>query len=101
MNIEKGLKNSYSVLNAKAHITQINDNKYEVNIKHRKKFCPIGGKYNPDKANLIQKSICIPYTVGFLNEMDPQFKYSWEIHKCILESNENYCRYTLYLDKKD
>lgn len=101
LNIEKGLKNSYSVLNAKAHITQINDNKYEVNIKHRKKFCPIGGKYNPDKANLIQKSICIPYTVGFLNEMDPQFKYSWEIHKCILESNENYCRYTLYLDKKD
>lgn len=99
--IEAGLKESYSVLDAKTHITKINDNTFEVLTKHRKKFCPIGGKFNPNRAELIQKSVCIPYTVGFLNELDPDFKYNWTIHDCILENNENCCRYTLYLDKKD
>lgn len=100
-NIESGLKKSYTVLDAKAQITRINDKQLEVKIKHRKKFCPIGGKYDPDKATLIQKSICIPYTVGFLNEMAPQFKYNWDIHECILKTHSNYCRYTLYLEKRE
>lgn len=98
--IETGLKESYTVLNAKAQLNRINNKEIEIKIKHRKKFCPIGGKYDPDKAELIQKSVCIPYTVGFLNEMDPQFKYSWDIHECILDTNSNQCRYTLYLEKK-
>jgi len=84
--IDSGLKKSYTVLDATAQI---------------KKFCPIGGKYDPEKADLIQKSVCIPYTVGFLNEMDPQFKYKWDIHECILNTNTNYCRYTLYLEKRE
>jgi len=101
LGIGSGLKKSYTVLDAKAQIKQINANQLEVKIKHRKKFCPIGGKYNPDKANLIQKSVCIPYTVGFLNEMDSQFKYNWDIHECILETNNHHCRYTLFLEKKE
>jgi len=99
--IESGLKKSYTVLDANVHIKRINHKEIEVKIKHRKKFCPIGGKYDPDKAELIQKSVCIPYTVEFLNEMDPNFKYNWDIHECILETNNNYCRYTLYLEKKN
>jgi hypothetical protein len=99
--IELGLKKSYTVLDAKAQINRISDSQLEIKIKHRKKFCPIGGKYDPNKADLIQKSVCIPYTVGFLNEMDSQFKYQWDIHECVLETNNHYCRYTLYLEKKE
>ena len=102
LSIDSGLKKSYTVLDATAQINRKkNDKEIEVTIKHRKKFCPIGGKYDPEKADLIQKSLCIPYTVGFLNEMDPQFKYKWDIHECILNTNTNYCRYTLYLEKRE
>ncbi len=100
VDIEAGLKESYRVLGATAHLNRKND-KIEVKTKHRKKFCPIGGKYDPEKAELIQQSVCIPYTVGFLNELAPQFNYKWEIHECILETNGTHCHYTIYLDKKE
>ncbi len=99
--IESGLMKSYRVLDATARINRKNDKEIEVKIKHRKKFCPIGGKHDPDKAELIQNSICIPYTVGFLNELAPQFKYRWDIHECILETHNNHCHYTLYLEKRE
>ena len=97
-NIELGLKESYTVLDANAQVTRKND-EIEVITQHRKKFCPIGGKYDPEKAELIQKSICIPYTIAFLNEMNPHFKYKGDIHECILETDDQYCRYTIYLEK--
>ncbi|MFX1339639.1 MAG: hypothetical protein ACFFDK_13585, partial [Promethearchaeota archaeon] len=78
-----------------------NDKQLEIKIKHPKKFCPIGGKFDPEKAELIQKSVCTPYTGGFLNELDPQYKYSSDIHECILQTDNRYCHYTLYLEKKE
>jgi hypothetical protein len=101
ISIEDGLKEIYSVLNAKIEIKQINPNQLEITIKHHDNFCPIGGKYDPDKAELIQKSVCIPYTVGFLNELNPKFKYSWDIHDCILSNKGDYCRYMLYFEKRE
>jgi hypothetical protein len=101
ISIEDGLKEIYSVLNAKIKIKQINPTQFEVTIRHHNNFCPIGGKYEPEKAELIQKSICVPYTNGFLNELNPMFKYRGVIHECILSNKGDYCRYTLYLEKKE
>ena len=43
--IDSGLKKSYNVLDATAQINRKkNDKEIEVTIKHRKKFCPIGGR---------------------------------------------------------
>jgi hypothetical protein len=99
--IEAALKETYTVLGAKVQINRVNQNELEITSRYSSNFCPIGGKYNPDKAELIQKSICIPYTSGFLNEMDPKFKYSWKLHECILNKDCDCCRYTLYMEKKE
>jgi hypothetical protein len=101
ISIEDGLKEIYSVLGAKIEIKQINPNQLEITIKHHDTFCPIGGKYDPNKSELFQNSICIPYTVGFLNEMNSKYKYSWDIHECILNTGNNCCRYSLYLENRD
>ncbi len=99
--IVNGLNECYRVLQGKPKITKINDREYEIDVTFRKKFCPVGGSYNPNLAELMQNSICIPYTVGLLNILDPQFKYRADLHECILKSKKNSCRYTLYLEEKD
>lgn len=99
--IENGLKQCYKVLGAKTEIIKISDNIYEVTLKYSRKFCPVGGTYSPDMAELVQKSICSPYTVGLLNELDPRFRYKGDIHECILKDKTDLCRYTLYLEKKE
>ena len=42
---ETRLKKIYKVLNAKPKILNSNGNTLEVQVKHAKKFCPIGGDY--------------------------------------------------------
>ncbi len=101
LNIGNTLKQVYSVLNGKPIINQIDENTYEVIIKYPKKFCPIGGSYNPSRAPIFQENICIPYTRGFLNELFPQFITKSEILKCILQNNNKSCHYILKLKRKD
>lgn len=93
--LENSLKKIYAVLNAKTRINSIDDNTLDITLKYSNKFCPIGGKLNPDKAELIQNSICIPYTAAILNTLNPEFKYESEILECILNSNNRHCRYKL------
>ena len=93
--LENSLKKIYAVLNAKTQINSIDDNTLDITLKYSNKFCPIGGKLNPDKAELIQNSICIPYTAAILNTLNPEFKYESEILECILNSNNRHCRYKL------
>ncbi|MFW9988641.1 MAG: hypothetical protein ACFFC3_08300, partial [Candidatus Odinarchaeota archaeon] len=101
LDIGNTLKQAYSVINGKPIINQIDENTYEVIIKYRKKFCPIGGSYDPSRAPIFQENICIPYTRGFLNELFPQFITKSKILKCILQNNNRSCHYILKLKRKE
>ncbi len=98
--VESSLKKIYTVLNAKTKIKSIDDKTLDITLKYSNKFCPIGGKFNPDKAELIQNTICIPYTTAILNSFNPEFKYESEILECILNSNNRHCRYKLIIKPK-
>ncbi|MFX0024387.1 MAG: hypothetical protein ACFE9S_18860 [Candidatus Hermodarchaeota archaeon] len=99
--LENSLKRIYNVLNAKTTIKPIDDNTLEISLKYSHRFCPIGGKYNPDKSELIQNTICYPYTAAILNSSHPEFKYSAEIKECILNTNNRHCKYILYKEPKN
>ena len=79
---------------------QISENTFDISLHYRSRFCPLGGKYNPDRAELIQNTICIPYTAAILNSSHPEFKYSSELKECILTSNNRVCRYILTKEPK-
>ncbi len=100
--VESSLKKIYNVLNAKTKIKTLNDDPktLDITLKYSSEFCPIGGKVNPNKAELIQNTICIPYTIAILNSFDPEFKYESEILECILNSNNRHCRYKLIIKPK-
>jgi len=100
--IENALKMSYQGLNSKPKITKLDENTLHVLLKHSKKFCPIGGNFkgDPNYAEIVQNSICKPYTSGFLNELDSNFKYQGSIKECILTNNNNICEYILKIEEK-
>ena len=100
-NLESGLIKSFKVLKATPKIIKENNKTFKIIIKHKSGFCPIGGKYKPEKAESIQNSICLPFYLGFVNELNPKFKYSIIINECIVSSNKNYCRFTLNLELKE
>jgi len=95
LSLEERLKKIYSALNAKTKITSIDKNTREIIIKFHSNFCPIGGKYNPDRSDIIRNSICKPYTRAILQSLDPDTKYETEIVDCILKSNRKNCQYLL------
>jgi hypothetical protein len=99
--IEAALKRSYKVLGATPMIKKIDNNLFEVSIKHSKRFCPIGGKTNPSQASIIQDNICYPYTKSFLVNMFPQYDFSATINRCILADNGKHCNYTLKVKEKN
>lgn len=99
--LDDSLKRIYNVLNAKTTIKTIDDNTLEVTLKYSKRFCPIGGKYNPDKSDLIQNTICIPYTSAILHSTHPEFTYTADIKDCILSSNNRHCKYILFKEPKN
>jgi len=101
LNIEMALKQIYKVLGANPIINKIDDNLFDVNIKHSKKFCPIGGKHNPKQTKIIQDSICYPYTKSFLAQLFPEYQFEAEIKQCILANNSKYCHYVLKLKEKE
>jgi hypothetical protein len=94
------LKQIYTVLKAKPIITRLNDNMYEVIIKYKNKFCPIGGTHNPSRAPIFQENICIPYTRGFLNELFPQYNFQENIVNCIPLNNHRTCHYILKFERR-
>lgn len=98
--LENSLKKIYNVLNARTTIKQLDENTLDISLRYRSRFCPLGGKYNPDRAELIQNSICIPYTVAILNSFHPEFKYAVDLKDCILKSNSRVCRYVLVKEPK-
>lgn len=98
---EKGLMGMYKVMNGKPTVTQIDDNNYEVTVKYKNNFCPVGGTLNCEIAELFQNSICIPYTQGFLTSLNPLFKYGGKVQKCIINDNNKFCQYTLHLEEKE
>jgi len=91
---ERALKQIYIALGAKPKITKVNEGDYEISVKHSNKWCPIGGDYSPKNAKLFQKNVCIPYTLGFLNQISPD-KFEIDIEQCILETNKSVCEYCL------
>jgi len=99
--IEQALVKSYEVLKGKTEIIKKDEKTIEVKTEYLREFCPIGGHYAPKKAQLIQKSICTPFTIGFLSEIDTRFKFEGEINECILTSNKRICFYTLHLEEKE
>jgi len=100
LDLSLALKQIYSALNGKPLIKQLNDEIYEVIVRYSKKFCPIGGGYNPSRALIFQENICIPYTRGFLNELFPQFSFDSEILNCIPLHNQRACHYILKIKNK-
>lgn len=98
--INLALNQMYLALNAKPLIKKLDDNNYEVIVKYSKKFCPIGGAFNPSRAPIFQNNICIPYTRGFLNEIFPQFMFGEEILDCIPINNHRTCHFILKVKSK-
>ena len=98
--LENSLKKIYKVLSAKTKIKSIEDNIFQITLKYSKKFCPIGGKVNPERAEVIQDTICIPYTLAILNSLDSDLKYKVEIQNCILKANNRICQYRLTIEEK-
>jgi len=99
--IQSGLHRSYEVLTASPEIREVKKNEFEIKILYKEDFCPIGGELNPSKKDLIQKSICLPYTIGFLNEMNHEYSYNIDIKECILTSGKNRCYYILQRKRKE
>ncbi|TXT66460.1 MAG: hypothetical protein BAJALOKI3v1_30119 [Promethearchaeota archaeon] len=99
-----GLKKSYEVLKSIPEINETNENSLEVKIQYDECFCPIGGDPdpdNPEKGKIIQESICIPYTIGFLNEFNPNYNYDGAVEQCILSSGQKTCKYVLHRTLKE
>lgn len=100
-NLETHLKKIYTILGAKPKIIKLDANTLEVTVKHRKKFCPIGGNYNLQRAKFVNKNICTPYTLGFLHQIDPNMKFEAEIKSCIMSHNTKVCNYILKMEPKN
>ena len=102
IDLETALYQIYKVISAKASIKKIDENTYDVILKHSKRFCPIGGKKNPKLAKTIQESICVPYTQSFLVTLLPNYTFESEIKECILDENSNrHCHYVLKTKAKN
>ena len=99
--IESSLKQSYDALNGRTSVKNIDENTLEITTEYPNNFCPIGGDFNPDRANLVQQCICYPYTTAFLNEIDPTNKYEGTVTECIIKSGKNQCRYSLKIESKN
>ena len=95
LNLEDVLKQFYIGLKGKPTIKKLNDNNYDVCVKYSKKFCPIGGTYDPSRGTIFQENICIPYTRGFLSELFPQFTTEAEFLNCIPLNNKRTCHFIL------
>ena len=100
VSITDALKESYEAIKGWTSVDR-EDDSIQVSIKFLKKTCPLGGKYDPDKAGLIQDSICVPYMEAFLKEIDPENEYEEEIEQCIVADNKRTCRYILTLKSLD
>lgn len=98
--LEPGLIKSFKVLRGKPTVTRKEDS-IEIKVLYQNDFCPLGGKYNPDSAELIQKSLCIPYYLGFVNKLNPEYNYKINVNECILCNNTKTCKFTLKLTKKE
>ena len=95
LDLELVLKQFYVALKGKPTITKIDDNNYDVSVKYSKKFCPIGGSYNPSRGTIFQENICIPYTKGFLSEVFPQITTEADFINCIPLNNKKTCHFIL------
>ena len=100
LDIGTALKQIYIALNGKPVIKQLDENRYEVIVKYPKKFCPVGGSYNPSRAPIFQENICIPYTRGFLNILFPKLNFGEDFISCIPLDNQRTCHYILKVGKK-
>ncbi|MFW9828751.1 MAG: hypothetical protein ACFFEY_14255 [Candidatus Thorarchaeota archaeon] len=100
-NLEESLKKIYTVLNAKTKVHHVNEDTLDISLRYRSNFCPLGGKYNPERAKLIQEILCVPYTIAILNSLNSDYKYNIDVNECILNSHNKVCRYSLYKKLKD
>ncbi len=100
-NIIPALKQMYTVLNTDPTIESLDDLSYRIYVKHPKKFCPIGGKHHPDNVELFQDNVCLPFTLGFLTEVNSEYKYKMDMEECIVGNNGKVCQYCLSMTKKD
>ncbi|MBD3254878.1 MAG: hypothetical protein GF383_07280 [Candidatus Lokiarchaeota archaeon] len=93
--IKSGLRKCFSVLKGRTKINKSNENVLDFIVRYWRKFCPIGGNYNPEIKDMVQKSICRPYILGFLKELNPNFNYELISKQCILSSKKRTCHFLL------
>ena len=98
--IEDSLRKIYNVLKAKVRIVADDDDTLDIFLKYSRRFCPIGGKLNPERAKVIQDIICVPYTSSILHSLRTDLKFQVEIMDCILNSNEKTCHINLKIEEK-
>ncbi len=99
--LDLALKTAYKALGATTKVNYIDASTISVKIKHSNKFCPIGGKKNPNQAETIHNSICFPYTKSFLTNLFPEYSFDAEINKCILTNSNSHCEYLLKVKTKE
>jgi hypothetical protein len=98
--LEESLKKIYNALNAKTRIKTIDENTLDISLKYKNSFCPVGGKYNPNRTDVIQKTICLPYTIAILNSSHPEYRYEAIVEECILNTNNRFCKFQLIKKEK-
>ncbi len=98
--VENSLRKIHKVLKAKTKIVANDNSALDIYLRYSKRFCPIGGKINPERARVIQDTICIPYISSILNSLHPDLKFFPVIKECILNSNEKTCHYELRMEDK-
>ncbi len=98
--IENSLKMINEVFKAKTTIKPLDDGIFEVILNYKSNFCPLGGKSNPNRSNIIQNAICVPYITSILNFLHSDLKFTAKVIDCIMSSDEKICRYKLTTEEK-
>jgi len=98
--VENSLKMINDVFKAKTTIKPLDDGIFEVSLNYKSNFCPLGGELNPNRSEIIQNSICVPYITAILDTLHSDLKFSAKVIDCIMNSSEKICRYKLTTEEK-
>ena len=100
VNLPQAIMKMSETIGGKTKVERISDDEYYIRTKHSLRFCPIGGRYAPDKGSNFLEIVCLPYIIGFLNEFCPNYETQIEVIGCIIQHGGRSCAYRLVIKPK-